>query len=117
MDLFEFLFMETEKQRWFLVAGEKPLAWFLLSEPVSDAVQVAATLNLGDDLFFSIFFRKMLWILFHLSESAFKSKLEDAKENKRQRRTWEKVKILFLSLYATSFSFISLPSFFPFFCM
>lgn len=34
--------------------------------------------------------------LFHLSESAVKRKLEDAKENKRQRRIWEKGYISFL---------------------
>lgn len=47
----------------FLMAGEKPLGWILLSVLVSDAVQVA-TLNLGDYLFFSVCFRKMLWIYF-----------------------------------------------------
>lgn len=99
------------------MAGEKPLAWILLSVPVSYAVQVA-TLNLGDYFVFQCMFPKDALDLFHLSESAVKSKLgDDAKENKRQRRIWEKVKIPFLFLYATIFSFISMPFFLLFFCL
>lgn len=58
----------------FFMAGEKPLGWILLNVPVSDGVQVA-TLNLGDYLFFSVCVPKDALDLFHLSESAVKSKI------------------------------------------